>query len=102
MKAGTWNTLGCSGSVVVQLSLFPVAALVASLAGKRFGAHNIVSFDPPRGPDREPRLGPRGKIARGLVVAAQVGGLGRCQVSLRVVALAAIGHRELHVADRGF
>ena len=42
----------------------------------------------------------RGKFARGLVVAAQKGGLRRRQIGLRIVALAAIGHRELGIAER--
>src|SRR4051812_31774130 len=85
---------------LVQFSLFAVANLVVSLSGKRFGAHNIVSFDPSGGPDRKAGLGPGGEITRGLIVAAQEGGLGRGQIGLRIVTLAAIGHRELHVADR--
>src|SRR5436190_19677948 len=89
-----WEYL--SGSIVVQLGLI----LVVFLAGKQPGAHNVVSLDPSRRPDREPRLGPGGEIARGFVVAAEVGGLGRCQIGLRVVSLSAIGHGELGVADR--
>src|SRR5437868_4946921 len=74
--------------------------LVVLLAGHRPGADDIVGLDPTGRADGETGLGARGELACRLVVAAQKGGLCRSQIGLRVVALAAIGHRELGIADR--
>src|SRR4051812_23189807 len=82
--------------VVAQVGLF----LVVFLPRRWLGTHNVVSLDPARRADGEPCFRPRSQIPGGLVVAAKIGGLGGGEVGLRVIALAAIGHGELGVADR--
>src|SRR5205807_1533133 len=63
LRGGLSKYVWCSGSFLAQFGLI----LIVFLPRKRFGAHNIVSFHPSRRPDREPCLGPRGEVARGLV-----------------------------------
>src|SRR5579863_5702860 len=56
--------------------------LVVLLTGGRLCGDDIVGLDPTGGADREAGLGARGKIARGLVVAAKVGGLRRSEIGV--------------------
>ena len=69
LKAGSWrisvrrsqvwapntgtSSLRRPGPIIAECGSF----LVALLAGQRLGAHNVVSFDPSRRPDREARFG---------------------------------------------
>src|SRR6267154_4221105 len=55
-------------------------------------------LDPARRTDGETRLGAGGDLARGLVVAADEGGLGGGEVGLREVTLSAIRHRKIIIA----
>src|ERR1700733_6512530 len=72
----------------------------ALVALRRLGGDDVVGPDPTGGTDGETGLGPRGQFARGLVVAAKIGGLSRGQIGLRVISFSAIGHGELHEAQR--
>src|SRR5258706_14948561 len=65
---------------------------------ERLEAGDVVGLDPARRTDGETRLGAGGDLARGLVVAADEGGLGGGEVGLREVAFAAIRHREIVIA----
>src|SRR5665213_2752288 len=66
----------------------------------RLGDDDIVGLDPSGSADGETGLGAGGQFARGLVVAAQIGGLGRGQIGLRVISFSAIGHGKLRIAQR--
>src|SRR5258708_33631401 len=82
---------------VLWLDLF----LVAVLARRRLCSDDIVGLDPTGRADGETGFRARGEIACGLVVAAKIGGLRRCQIGLREIFLSAIGHCELAIAERG-
>src|SRR5882757_3510248 len=74
--------------------------LVAVFAGQRLCSDDVVSLDPSGRADGETGLCARRKFARGLVVAAEKGGLRRRQIGLREISLSAVGHRELGIAER--
>src|SRR6202171_6615864 len=83
-------------SFVTGLNLF----LVAVWTGQRLCSDDIVGLDPSGRADGETGFRARGEFARGLVVAAQKGGLRRSQIGLREIALSAIGHCELGIDER--
>src|SRR5215472_3340051 len=75
-------------------------ALVILRAGQRLRGDDIVGPDPAWCADGKARLGARGEFAGGLVVAAQIGGLGGRKIGFRVISFLAIGHRQLAEAQR--
>src|SRR5450631_3188079 len=77
-------------------------AWLIGAAGQRLCRDDIVGLDPSGRADREPGFRTRGQLASGLVIAAKEGGLCGGQIGLGVVALPAIGHRELGVTKRRF
>ena len=58
---------------------------------------DVVGPHPAWGADRKSLLGPLGELARGLVVAARKGRLGRGKIGVGVVVLAPIGHRQRRI-----
>src|SRR5215471_15637372 len=86
---------------VSRPGLFPTSIRsVAVLAGQRLCRDDVVGPDPSGRADRETHFGARCEFSRGLLVAAQVGGLRRGEIGLRVISLPAIGHGKLGVAER--
>src|ERR1700741_1304472 len=82
------------------LHTFPDHALVALLARHRLGRDDVVGLDPSGRADSEACFRARGELACGLVVAAQIGGLGGGKGGLRIVSLPSISHGKLGKAER--
>src|ERR1700720_103909 len=93
---GICKILLVKAGFVTGLNLF----LVAVLTGQRLCSDDIVGLDPSGRADGETGFRARGELARGLVIAAEKGGLRRCQIGLREISLSAIGHCELGIAER--
>ncbi len=76
------------------------AVFSIALVGGRLGSDDIVSLDPSGCADGETCLGARGEIARGLVVATEIGSLCRGEVSVRIISFFGISHSKLGIAQR--
>src|SRR5215470_11059595 len=88
------SQMPCGGSKPFQSSFSLLTRAKRVLLVVFVESNDVVRANPARRSDRKTLLSAFGKFARGLVVAAREGGLGRGKVGVGEVIFACIGHRQ--------